>query len=73
MSTTKKSSNEQSPVEQLLKDGTLTLHSDVGRKDIYEQASKLVEAIPAGTKWTRTIVEFNAGHFSQTYTIIKDK
>ena len=67
----KKSESGKSAIEKLLAEGTLTLTAE-SRADIYEQAEALVAAIPANTKWTRNIVEYNAGIFTQTYNIIKD-
>ena len=58
-------------IEKLLAEGTLTLTAQ-SREDIYEQAEALVAVIPDGTKWTRNIVEHDAGNFKQTYYIIKD-
>ena len=58
-------------IEKLLAEGELTLTAN-SREEIYEQAEALVAAIPGDTKWTRTIVEHNAGIFKQTYSIIKD-
>ena len=58
-------------IDKLLANGTLTLTAD-SREKIYEQSNALVAAIPNGTKWTRGIVEHNAGIFKQTYFIIKD-
>lgn len=58
-------------IEKLLADGSLTLTAN-SREEIYEQAEALVAAIPDGTKWTRNIVEHDAGNFKQTYYIIKD-
>lgn len=62
---------EQNPIDALLRDGSVTLTGD-SRQNIYDQGEALVTNLPAGTKWTRTIVDFNAGLFSQTYTLIKD-
>lgn len=67
----KSSESGKSAIEKLLAEGTLTLTAE-SRADIYEKAEALVAAIPAGTKWTRNIVEYNAGIFTQTYNIIKD-
>ena len=67
----KSSESGKSAIEKLLAEGTLTLTAE-SRADIYEQAEALVAAIPANTKWTRNIVEYNAGIFTQTYNIIKD-
>lgn len=67
----KKTSDGKSAIEKLLAEGTMTLTAN-SREEIYEQAEALVAAIPGDTKWTRTIVEHNAGIFKQTYSIIKD-
>lgn len=67
----KKTSDSESAIEKLLAEGTMTLTAN-SREEIYEQAEALVAAIPGDTKWTRTIVEHNAGIFKQTYSIIKD-
>lgn len=68
----KKTSDSGKPaIEKLLAEGTMTLTAN-SREEIYEQAEALVAAIPGDTKWTRTIVEHNAGIFTQTYFIIKD-
>ena len=66
-----KQKTEKQDIEKLLADGTLTLTAN-SREDIYKQAEALVASIPKGTKWTRNIVEHNAGNFKQTYYIIKD-
>lgn len=63
--------SDKKPIDKLLAKGTLTIKAD-SRESIYAQADALVESMPAGTKWTRTIVEHNAGQFTQTYSIIKD-
>lgn len=67
----KTSDSGMSAIEKLLAEGTMTLTAN-SREEIYEQAEALVAAIPGDTKWTRTIVEHNAGIFKQTYSIIKD-
>ena len=67
----KKTETKGNAIDKLLADGTLTLTAD-SREKIYEQSNTLVAAIPNGTKWTRGIVEHNAGIFKQTYFIIKD-
>ncbi len=67
----KTSDSGKSAIEKLLAEGTMTLTAN-SREKIYEQAEALVAAIPGDTKWTRTIVEHNAGIFKQTYSIIKD-
>ena len=58
--------------EELIAKGTVTLTSKA-RDDIYQQASSLTSSLPEGTRWTRTIVQYNPETFSytQTYTIIK--
>jgi hypothetical protein len=66
----KKTTNKPA-VEELLANGQLTLTA-ASREDIYKEAEALVAAIPAGTKWTRNIVEFCEGTFKQDYFIIKD-
>jgi hypothetical protein len=67
----KTSDSGMSAIEKLLAEGTMTLTAN-SREEIYEQAEALVAAIPGDTKWTRNIVEHNAGIFTQTYFIIKD-
>ena len=67
----KTSDSGKSAIEKLLAEGTMTLTAN-SREEIYEQAEAIVAAIPGDTKWTRTIVEHNAGIFKQTYSIIKD-
>ena len=67
----KKNESDKKAIDQLMADGTLTLTAS-SRAEIYEQAEALVAAIPDGTKWTRNIVEHEAGNFKQTYFIIKD-
>jgi hypothetical protein len=67
----KTSDSGKSAIEKLLAEGTMTLTAN-SREEIYEQAEALVAAIPGDTKWTRNIVEHNAGIFTQTYFIIKD-
>jgi ribosome maturation protein Sdo1 len=67
----KTSDSGKSAIEKLLAEGTMTLTAN-SREEIYEQAEALVATIPGDTKWTRTIVEHNAGIFKQTYSIIKD-
>ncbi len=66
----KTTKGDQTAIEMLLADGTLTLTGE-SRADIYEQAEALVDSIPDGTKWTRNIVEFDGTTFSQTYFITK--
>lgn len=64
---------EIATIDQLLKDGKVTLTAD-SRENIYKQGDELVAAIPDGTQWTRTIVEFDGkGVFAQTYIILKEK
>ena len=64
---------DTAPVEQLLKDGKVTLTAD-SRENIYKQSDELVAAIPDGTQWTRTPVEYDGkSTFAQTYIIIKEK
>lgn len=67
----KKNDTNGKAIDRLIADGTLTLTAN-SRDEIYEQADELVASIPDGTKWTRNIVEHNAGIFTQTYFIIKD-
>ena len=58
-------------VENLLKDGTLTLTA-TSREEIYKKGETIVAGIPLGTKWTRTIVIHDGqGNFTQTYSLIK--
>ena len=71
---TKKNEQTQQPLpsQSHLKKGTLTLNAD-SRASIYAQAEELLKALPLGTKWTRTFVEFDGqGTFSQTYYIFKN-
>ena len=49
---------------------TLTAKS---REEIYSQCQALVDSLPEGTKWTRTICQYHPDTFSfeQTVTITK--
>lgn len=67
----KKNDTGGKAIDRLIADGTLTLTAN-SREEIYEQAEELVASIPKGTRWTRNIVEHNAGIFTQTYSLIKD-
>lgn len=58
------------PLEQLIEEGKTIIEGE-SREEVYQKAEALVAAIPAGTKWTRSIVEHNQGQFSQTYSLIK--
>lgn len=58
--------------EELLSKGSVTLTAK-SREEIYSQSQALVDSLPEGTKWTRTICEYHPDTFSyeQTVTIIK--
>lgn len=58
--------------EELLGKGSVTLTSK-SRQDIYDQCQALVDSLPEGTKWTRTICQYHPDTFSfeQTVTITK--
>jgi len=62
--------NDNPQLQQLIADGQ-TVIEGTSREEVYQKAEELVAAIPEGTKWTRSIVEHNQGHFSQTYSLIK--
>lgn len=59
--------------DELIAKGTVTLTSKA-RDDIYKQSESLTASLPEGTKWTRTIVQYDPDtfSFSQTYTINKN-
>ena len=58
--------------EELLGKGSVTLTAK-SREEIYSQSQALVDSLPAGTKWTRTICQYHPDTFSfeQTVTISK--
>ena len=58
--------------EELLSKGSVTLTAKT-REEIYDQSQTLVESLPEGTKWTRTICQYHPDTFSfeQTVTITK--
>ena len=65
--------NDKTPtVEDLLKNGSVTLTAK-SREEIYSQCQTLVDSLPEGTKWTRTICQYHPDTFSfeQTVTINK--
>lgn len=65
--------NDKTPtVEDLLKNGSVTLTAK-SREEIYSQCQTLVDSLPEGTKWTRTICQYHPDTFSfeQTVTITK--
>lgn len=55
-------------IEELLEKGNVTLTAKT-RQDIYDQSATLVDALPEGTKWTRTIVEYVPESSSYVQTI----
>lgn len=58
--------------EELLGKGSVTLTAK-SREEIYSQSQALVDSLPEGTKWTRTICQYHPDTFSfeQTVTISK--
>lgn len=58
--------------EELLKNGSVRLTAKT-RQDIYDQASKLVDSLPKGTKLNRGICQYRPSTFDyeQTIKIIK--
>lgn len=67
--------NDKTPkTEQLLKEGSVTLTAKT-RQGIYDQSATLVDSLPEGTKWTRTICQYRPDTFDfvQTITINKEK
>lgn len=58
--------------EELLGKGSVTLTAK-SREEIYSQSQALVDSLPEGTRWTRTICQYHPDTFSfeQTVTISK--
>jgi hypothetical protein len=58
--------------EELLSKGSVTLTAK-SREEIYSQCQALVDSLPEGTKWTRTICQYHPDTFSfeQTVSITK--
>lgn len=58
--------------EELLSKGSVTLTAK-SREEIYSQCQALVDSLPEGTKWTRTICQYHQDTFSfeQTVSITK--
>lgn len=61
-------------VQELLNNGTVTLTATT-REEIYDHAQQLVDSLPQGTKWKRTIVQYHPDTFDyeQTFTLINKK
>lgn len=57
-------------INTLLKEGCVIIKAD-SRETIYHEAEELVKQIPADVEWTRSIVEFCQGSFTQKYKLIK--
>lgn len=60
-------------VKELLEKGTVMITAE-SRNSLYKKAETLVGMIPAGTKWTRGIVEHDneCTTFTQIYSVIKN-
>jgi len=58
--------------DELLGKGSVTLTAK-SREEIYSQSQTLVDSLPEGTKWTRTICQYHPDTFSfeQKVTITK--
>lgn len=58
--------------DELVAKGKVTLIAKT-RDSIYQQSEGLTLSIPEGTRWTRSIVQYNpeAFEYKQTITIIK--
>lgn len=58
--------------DELLSKGGVTLTAK-SREEIYSQSQALVDSLPKGTGWTRTICQYHPDTFSfeQTVTITK--
>ncbi len=58
--------------EELLSKGSVTLTAK-SREEIYSQSQALVDSLPEGTEWTRTICQYHPDTFSyeQKVTITK--
>lgn len=71
-SSTLNKTQAESAAEELLKNGSVTLTAKT-RQDIYDQSTTLVNSLPEGTKWSRTICTYHPDTFSyeQKITIIK--
>ena len=65
--------NDKTPtVDDLLKKGSVTLTAKT-RQEIYDQSDALVDSLPEGTNWTRTMCQYKPDTFNfvQTITITK--
>ena len=65
--------NDKTPtVDDLLKKGSVTLTAKT-RQEIYDQSDALVDSLPEGTHWTRTMCQYKPDTFNfvQTITITK--
>lgn len=65
--------NDKTPTtEDLLKNGSVTLTAKT-RQDIYDQSQTLVDSLPEGTRWTRTICQYRPDTFDYEQTVSINK
>lgn len=59
---------EKTLKEELLEKGIVRLTAKT-RQEIYDQCQALVDSLPEGTKWTRTMCQYHPDTFSFEQTV----